>query len=209
MSTAAAAAAASEAAPAKNPKKKLILIMAAVVLVAAAAGGGTLVLLKMKAAQAAAEAEAEAEDEDGGHAAAAAVAKAHSRSPIYVPLDPFVVNLADRQAERYAQVGVTLEINDAKFGDQLKVYMPAIRNNILMVLAHKTSTELLDHEGKLKLAGEIRRETLRPMGIEVEDASPKSDDDAAADGARRKRKSGPKAPPAPVTAVHFSSFIIQ
>ncbi|MCK7493223.1 MAG: flagellar basal body-associated FliL family protein [Comamonadaceae bacterium] len=27
-----------------------------------------------------------------------------------MPLDPFTVNLADRDAERYAQVGITLEV---------------------------------------------------------------------------------------------------
>ena len=30
--------------------------------------------------------------------------------PAFVPLDPFTVNLADREAERYAQVGITLEL---------------------------------------------------------------------------------------------------
>jgi hypothetical protein len=53
---------------------------------------------------------------------------------VFVPLDPFTVNLADRDAERYAQIGVTLEIEDAKVGDQIKAYMPAIRNNILMAM---------------------------------------------------------------------------
>jgi flagellar FliL protein len=47
---------------------------------------------------------------------------------------------------------LTLEIDDPKTGDQLKTYMPAIRNNILMLLAHKTAGELLTREGKLKLA---------------------------------------------------------
>ena len=52
-----------------------------------------------------------------------------------MPLDPFTVNLADRDAERYAQVGMTLELADPKAADLLKAYMPAIRNNILLVLA--------------------------------------------------------------------------
>ena len=30
--------------------------------------------------------------------------------PTFVPLDPFTVNLADRDADRYAQIGVTLEL---------------------------------------------------------------------------------------------------
>ena len=45
--------------------------------------------------------------------------------------------------------------------------MPAIRNAILMILAHKTSNELLSREGKEQLAPEILREAVRPMGIEI------------------------------------------
>ena len=81
------------------------------------------------------------------HAAPKAAAKHDPKAvPAFVPLDPFTVNLADRDAERYAQIGITLEIEDAKLADQIKNYMPAIRNNILMVLSHKTAGELLERE---------------------------------------------------------------
>ena len=38
--------------------------------------------------------------------------------PVFVPLDNFTVNLADREAERYAQIGISLELNDAKAGEE-------------------------------------------------------------------------------------------
>jgi len=101
----------------------------------------------------------------------------------------FTVNLADREAERYAQVGVTLELADTKTSDLLKAYMPAVRNDVLMLIAHKKASELQDRAGKLELAREIRRAAMKPL----ED----SDD----------KESG--ADEAPVRAVHFSSFIIQ
>ena len=44
----------------------------------------------------------------------------------------FTVNLADRDAERYAQLGVTLELDDTKTGDLVKAYMPAIRNKTVL-----------------------------------------------------------------------------
>jgi flagellar FliL protein len=50
--------------------------------------------------------------------------------------------------------------------------MPAIRNAILMILANKTSKELLYREGKELLAQEILREAVRPMGIEVSTPEP-------------------------------------
>jgi hypothetical protein len=84
-----------------------------------------------------------------------------------LPLDPFVVNLADKEADRYAQIGVTLELDNGISADQIKAYMPAIRNAILMVLANKSSRDLMNREGKEQLAQEIRREAVRPMGIDM------------------------------------------
>ena len=161
MATAALDAAA--APPAGKGKKKLIIIVAALLLVLALGGAGALMLMKKNAA-------AHAEDDDQDAPVASAVApKAKGVAPTYVALDPFTVNLADKDAERFAQVAVTLEVDDPKFGEQMKAYMPAIRNSILMILAHKTSTELLERAGKEALAAEIMREA--EAWIEMEMAS--------------------------------------
>ena len=139
-----------------------------------------------KAAEAAAAAEAEGEDgAASGHKKEAK--KDHGAPPAFLPLEPFVVNLADKETDRYAQIGITLEIDDAKTADQLKAYMPAIRNGILMVLAHKTSAELLERKGKEALANEIMRETVRSLGIEVEEpeAEPAAEDE---DKPKKKKK---------------------
>ena len=45
--------------------------------------------------------------------------------------------------------------------------MPAVRNAILLILAQKSSRELLGRSGKEELAEEIMREAVRPMGIEI------------------------------------------
>lgn len=188
--------------PKAGGKKKLIIIIAAALILLLAGGGTALFLLKQKAAAA----EEEALEEDGRPVAEASHEPEEKRlPPIFVPLDPFTVNLADRDAERYAQIGLTLEIEDAKVGDELKLYMPAIRNNILMLLAHKTAGELLTREGKLHLAQEIRRETMLPLGINM------PVDDEPAEGAPRKARKAPKKKPPvyPVKAVHFANIIIQ
>jgi len=204
------------AAPPAKGKKKLIIIFAAVLLLAGAGGGGALFYVKKKAAEAAAAAEAEGDAEDAGsHGKPKKDAKHNAAHvPIFLPLDPFVVNLADKETDRYAQIGITLEIEDAKVADQLKAYMPAIRNGILMVLAHKTSAELLERKGKEALAAEIMRETVRPLGIEVDDpeadaesADPK--DDADASQSKKKKKKAKPVVENPVKHVHFSNFIIQ
>jgi flagellar protein FliL len=202
MSAAAASTDAVPVVPAKG-KKKLIVIGAALAVLLAGGGGGAFFVMKKRAAAAAAAAE-----EDGGAGAAdkheEKIAKADLKhAPTFVPLDPFTVNLADREAERYAQVGMTLELTDAKAGDLLKAYMPAIRNNILLVLAGKTAAQLVEHEGKMQLAAEVRAAALKPLGYTVKLPA------AAAPGALGKAAAdqGDEAPP--IRAVHFSNFIIQ
>lgn len=192
-----ATAAASAEAPKGGGKKKLIIILAAV-LVLVLGGGAALLLLKKKAP-------ADDEEGDAAHesAPAAQTAAKTGAPPVYVPLDAFTVNLADKEVDRFAQIGIVLEVADAKVGDQLKAYMPAIRSNVLMVLAHKTSAELLSREGKEKLAREIKRESVRPMGIELDD---EEDED---EGAPKKKKKKKRSVASPVTNVHFSTYIVQ
>jgi flagellar FliL protein len=207
------------AAPAKKGKKKLLIMLVASVLVLATAGGGAVFMMKKKAAAQAVE--------DGDEAVASAEHKAEKpdlkHPPTFLPLDPFVVNLSDKDADRYAQIGITLEVADAKFGELLKAYMPAIRNSILLILAQKSSADLLDRPGKEQLASQIQREAARVMGIDVEEPEAPAPKAAAKEGAKDEAKSKdggdeekpkPKkrkvdAEPNPIRHVHFSNFIIQ
>jgi flagellar FliL protein len=131
------------------------------------------------------------------------------------------VNLADREADRYAQIGITFELDSSMTGDQIKAYMPAIRNAVLMILANKTSKDLLYREGKEQLALEIQREAVRPMGIEIAAPEPVTTapavgasapasaiavDAAASAKAKPRRRAETRNP---IQHVHFSSFIIQ
>jgi flagellar FliL protein len=204
-----------DVAPTPRGKKKLI-VMAAALVVVLALGGAAVVYLKQRAAHAAAAAmDDEATPEHGS-----APRIDPKNAPIYLPLDPFVVNLADKEADRFAQIGITLELDNGISADQIKAYMPAIRNAILMVLANKSSRDLMNREGKEQLAQEIMREAVRPMGIEV--AAPEPVMSAPVEGAASavvastepttarpkaaKRRDGPRNP---IQHVHFSSFIVQ
>jgi flagellar FliL protein len=197
MATAAAAA----VAPQAGGKKKLIIIVAAALLVLLLGGGAAVMLLKKKA-----PADGEEGAEDTHEPAPVAHAKPGT-PPVFVPLDPFTVNLADKDVDRFAQIGVTLEVADAHTSDTIKAYLPAIRSNVLMVLSHKSSAELLSREGKEKLAREILRESVRPMGIELDDED--EEDTAAADAPKKKKKKKRRAVESPVTNVLFSTFIVQ
>ncbi|MDE1949419.1 MAG: flagellar basal body-associated FliL family protein [Burkholderiales bacterium] len=202
-----AAAAAEAPAPKGKGKKKLIIIVAGVVLLLAVAGAAAMVMMKKKAAA----------EEDGGDGAPAKAAQVEKKEkPIFVPLDPFTVNLADHDADRYAQVGITLQVTDEKVAELIKTYMPAIRNNILLALSDHTAAQLLARDGKARLADQLRRETARAMGYAVppDDAASApadesgSGDNADADPPKKKRKKG-KAAELPITAIQFSNFIIQ
>ena len=209
-----AAAPTANAGGAKKSKTKLMIIIAAALVVLLVAGGAAMFLLKKKAATA-----------EGSEESAPATAHKTSKidpkhPPIFVPLDAFVVNLSDKEADRYAQIGITLEVEGAEFAEQMKAYMPSIRNGILMILAHKNSHELLERAGKEKLAGQIQREVARTMGMDIEepeadpDQASTSDNEAPKATATAKPKSKAKKRKAaveanPVHQVLFSNFIIQ
>lgn len=192
MSAAARAATAAEVPEAPAPArrrgglKKLLLILLAALLLLAAAGAAAVFMLWRAPSM---------DDELAGTAPVIAPIKP-GPPPVYLPLDNFVVNLADTRTERFAQVGITLQMEDAKAAEMLKGYMPAVRNQILMLLAHKTSQELMTREGKEDLARAVGRAAALAMGLKVaEGPAPQPGEIRASDN--------------PVRAVHFSSFIIQ
>ncbi|MBH9552742.1 flagellar basal body-associated FliL family protein [Inhella gelatinilytica] len=195
--------AAEAAAPAGGGKKKLIMILVIVVLLVAVGGGAALMLLKKKP-----KADEDGEEAVDDHAPQVEVAKAKPGTPpVYMPLEPFTVNLTDQDVDRYAQIGISLEVVDQKTADTLKGYLPSVRSGVLMVLSRKSAADLLSSEGKERLQKEIQREAVRPLGYEV-DLDEASEEDT--DTAKKKKKKKKKAPLAlPVSNVHFSQFIVQ
>jgi flagellar protein FliL len=178
----------------KASSKKLIVIGAIVAVLVVGAGAAWFVL-GQKAAQ----------GEQGGGASAKAAVKA---PPTFLPMENMVVNLADPGGDRFAQIGITLELDEAKTADQIKLYLPSIRSSILVLVSQRTADELLTREGKEKLSTDILREVLKPLGYKLpknrkavqEDPPPEDEDEE--DAPRRPK-------PLPVRQVLFSSFIIQ
>jgi len=97
-------------------------------------------------------------------------------------------------------------VEDAHAGDSLKAYLPAIRNNILLLLARKSSQELAGAEGKEKLARQVLVVAVQPMGIELEDVDA---EEAENPKDKKKRRQYDSISDSPVKSVQFSSFIIQ
>ena len=172
------------AAPAKS-KKRLLIVLAVVLVLLAAAGGGAAWIMYQRS-------HAPLDDETG-------TVQSHKAEPpappTYLPLENMVVNLADPGGDRFAQIGITLELSDPKTAEQVKQYLPTIRNAILLLISQRTSDELLQREGKEALAEDIRREVSRPLGYAL----------PAKKGASAARSDADN----PVRRVLFSSFIIQ
>jgi len=174
MSKAAAAPAAPAAegtAPKKKGKKLLFIIIGAVVLSLGGVGG--FIAMKRSA----------------GAQAGQAPKPVKKEPPVFAALDPFTVNLADRDREHYLQIGLTYEVAGNDVGEEVKLQMPLIRSKILLLLTSKTATELATPQGKAKLGAELV--TLARMALEH----------SAASNAQNPERG--------VANVHFSAFIIQ
>lgn len=188
-----------EAAAVAPPKsKKLLLIVLAVVLFVVLAVLGTIMYVNKQRAA------AEFGDEDVRPVAR----QVQTGPPTYLPLDNMVVNLADPGGERVAQIGVTLELQNAAAVDKVKQYMPTIRSSILLLVSQRTAEELLKIEGKQKLARDILREASEPFGgIDEDEDEVDSSRSGDKTQAPRKRRRAPV--DQPVQRVLFSSFIVQ
>ena len=172
----------SAAPPAQGKSKKLIVIGAVVALLVVVIAAAVLFMANRS------------HDDAYGDEAPA---KASAVVPTFLPLENMVVNLADAGGERFAQIGITLELQDEATASMVKQYMPSIRNGILMLVSQRTADELLQREGKEQLAADILREVSRPLGAETGRARADDEEDRP-----RKRNNAAR-------RVLFSSFIIQ
>ncbi|MGE4243978.1 flagellar basal body-associated FliL family protein [Ramlibacter sp.] len=177
------AAAAAAPAPAKKLSTSKLVIVLAAVAVSGAVGGVSAWFLM-------------------GRGAAHAEAKVEEKKPrksVFTTLEPFTVNLQDARGERFAQIGVTIEHDDPAIEVQIKDRLPAVRNDILLLISSKQIEQLLSVDGKQQLADQIRERVARAIGAAVPAA--------AASGA--SGASGASANAGPIRGVLFSQFIVQ
>lgn len=71
---------------------------------------------------------------------------------LYFSLAPaFVVNFGETSSVRFLQITIQVGIRDPKAIDFIKEHMPAIRNNILLLLSDQSPSVLNTRQGKLDL----------------------------------------------------------
>ncbi|WP_018606627.1 flagellar basal body-associated FliL family protein [Uliginosibacterium gangwonense] len=175
----------------KSNMKKIIVMVLILVLVLAVAGVGAVLMLKKKSKAADGE-EATAEQT---HEAAAF--DPH-KPPVFVAMEPFTVNLQPENGEQFLQVVATLRVQNDKIGEEVKVFMPQVRHEVLSLLSGKKASEVTTPDGRKELAKDIRDIVNNVLGWTPPKKKKKSVDDGEAgdDGA-------------PVVGVFFTQFIVQ
>lgn len=82
--------------------------------------------------------------------------------PVFFELDTLAANLSQGEGRKRAiQAGIALRVTDEQTATSLKAFVPAIQNQVIMLLSMKTAEELATREGKESLAREIRDEVNR------------------------------------------------
>jgi flagellar FliL protein len=153
---------AAQAEPAKKSKKMLFIIIGVVVLLA---GGGAGAWFMLKP----------------GHADKAHAEPEPPKTPIFMPLDTFTVNL--QGGEQYLQTDITLQFYSQEQVDLLKLHMPRVRSRLLTLLSSQSAETLATEADKKKLAAAVLAQVKEPFE--------------------------PKGKPQEVIDVLFTSFVIQ
>jgi len=99
--------------------------------------------------------------------------KEKDKKVVFVPLEPFTVNLQG-EGDHYLQITIVLEVAEESVTDAIKLKMPLIRNRLLLLLSSKSPPDLNTLEGKQKLANEILAEVRQPLPGKTDDRGVKS-----------------------------------
>jgi flagellar FliL protein len=137
-------------APKKSKKLLIIIIIFGVLLLVIAGGAAAYFVLAAKS---------------HGTAEAAAPAVEASKVPVFVNIEPYVVNLqqAEGGGDQFLQVSITLQVNDEGTAEAIKTFMPLVRSRLLFTLSSKKAADLQTTDGKKKLTDEIIAQLNQPF----------------------------------------------
>jgi flagellar FliL protein len=81
-----------------------------------------------------------------------------SKAGATITLEPFLVNLADKESSRYLKTSIRILVSDAETAKTVNgsdIFMPRMRDTILSILSTKMASDIVNNEGKQKLKKEI------------------------------------------------------
>ncbi|HOM29559.1 MAG TPA: flagellar basal body-associated FliL family protein [Deltaproteobacteria bacterium] len=149
----------------ESPKKKfpvlVVVIALCVILVAGGAVGAYFMFFASKKKGEGDHASAEVKQEqvqkkgEAGDAHGGGPGGEGGGSGSVKPLDPFIVNLADAQGQRYLKAVMQIETDNPSADSEINAKLPQIRDEILMILSNKTFDDVSTVAGKRMLKREI------------------------------------------------------
>lgn len=161
-------------APVSPPKKSGKRMIAVIAMVIFLGGGGAGFWYFMSLRNTAALAQLE----EGNDTAHMAESKKHDKTkkPIFTTLENFTVNLNDPGGMHLAQIGITLEVENADVDTAIKDHLPIVRNRILFLISSKKIEDLLTLDGKSRLARQIQAAIAQSIGIDIkmDDGAPET-----------------------------------
>jgi flagellar FliL protein len=145
----------------EGPKKsKVVIILIIVVLLALLGGGGYYAYTTFFQGQA-----DEKKEGEGGTGAAPVEGEDPQLEKkeiaiqlglgVMVPLEPFIVNLANSEGNRFLKVTVTLELSSSEVHAEVNENVQKITDSILILLSSKSFEDVYSVQGKFKLKDEI------------------------------------------------------
>lgn len=195
----------------KAKKKKLFIMIGVAVLLMTISIGGTLLAVKLLssdtqkdvAEESADDEDEEEETEDVGIQSAPA---------IYYTMTPnFTVNFSVDGRQRYLQAEITLMYRNPEVDSLLLLHMPAIRNQLVMLLSTKSFDELQNPDSREKL----KVESLQAIQsiLDKENAAlkqkNKTDEDEEEDEDEEDADKTEKENPLVIEQVLFTRFVMQ
>jgi len=156
-----------KAAAGAAPKKSKMMLIVILLLVVVAGAGGFFGWKHFKAkadttanATASGHDEEESSDEEKPKKGKKKKKKEkeHGEEGATVNFEPFLVNLADKEASRYVKTSIRLLVANKESAETIakgETLMPRMRDTILTLLSTKTAEEMTSNEGKEKLKKEI------------------------------------------------------
>ncbi len=145
-----------EAAPPKK-KSKIIFFLVLSICVLLLGGGGFFAYMKFMAPKPKAETATPAEPTPPADTVGE-----------MLPLEPFVVNLADPSGKRYLKVKIDLEIGKPEAVERITKAVPKLRDLVIIMLTSLTFEEVMTPEGKIRIRDELLErfnQVLRPDRI--------------------------------------------
>jgi len=192
-------------------KKKLMIMIGVGVLLMAMSIGGTLLAVKLLTSDSKKDvAEESASEDTADDEDVSEEEEAHAAPAIYFTMQPnFTVNFSVDGRQRYLQAEITLLYRNPEIDDLLNLHMPAIRNQLVMLLSNKSFDELQNPDSREKLKIESLEAIQSILDKENAALHQKDNEDEDEESDEESDEDKEKEPALVIEQVLFTRFVMQ